>query len=175
MRGQIPHTGSYAFEKRYGDCKDMANLVVTMLRMAGISSYRTWIGTRDLPYRYTQWPTPLVDNHMIATYVGPDHRYYFLDATGSHTPFGFPSSMIQGKEALIGKDKDTYEIKEVPEVSMKINFSKDSVELELDKGNITGKGKKSFEGYLKVSASYELDKAREESIRNNVIRLIGKG
>ncbi len=175
MRGQIPHTGSYVFEKRYGDCKDMANMIVTMLRMAGITSYRTWIGTRDLPYRYTQWPTPLVDNHMIATYVSPDHQYYYLDATGNHTPFGMPSSMIQGKEALIGISPEKFEIREVPVIAHHVNYEKDSITLQLDKSGITGAGRKTFEGYQKVWASYKLDKSSEESTKNNVIRLIGKG
>ena len=69
MRGLIPHTGSYVCEKRYGDCKDMANLIVSMLKIANIKAYHTWIGTRDLPYKYSEVPTPLVDNHMIATYI----------------------------------------------------------------------------------------------------------
>ena len=55
----------------------MASLIVTMLKVAGVKSYRTWIGTRDLPYKYSQVPTPLVDNHMIATYIAADGQYYF--------------------------------------------------------------------------------------------------
>ena len=54
MRGFIPHNGSYVCEKRYGDCKDMANLIVNMLKLANVKAYHTWIGTRDLPYKYTQ-------------------------------------------------------------------------------------------------------------------------
>ena len=175
MRGLIPHTGSYVCEKRYGDCKDMANLIVSMLKMANIKAYHTWIGTRDLPYKYSVVPTPLVDNHMIATYIDSQQRYYFLDATSDHTAFGLPSSMIQGKEALIGFDKNKYEVKLVPEMSKETNTMNDSISIHLDGNQIAGKGKTSLVGYAKVFGGYELDRAEKDDVKRYVTRLIGKG
>ena len=175
MRGLIPHSGSYVCEKRYGDCKDMANLIVEMLTLAGIKGHHAWIGTRDLPYQYTCIPTPLVDNHMIAVYIGDDKRYYYLDATSDHTPFGLPSSMIQGKEALIGIDDDHYEVKTIPEISKERNIVVDSVEIKFDGDQIVGTGMTSLGGYPKVFGSYALDRSGEDEIKRNVTRLIGKG
>jgi hypothetical protein len=175
MRGFIPHHGSYVCEKRYGDCKDMANLIVTMLRLADVKSYHTWIGTRDLPYKYSQVPTPLVDNHMIATYISSDKQYYFLDATSDHTPFGLPSSMIQGKEALIGLDPTHYEIKTIPEIPKERNIMTDSVSIRLDGNQIVGSGISSLGGYPKVFGGYALDRSEKEDIKRYVTRLIGKG
>jgi transglutaminase-like putative cysteine protease len=175
MRGLIPHSGTYVCEKRYGDCKDMASLIVTMLNAAGVKSYRTWIGTRDLPYKYSQVPTPLVDNHMIATYIAPDGQYYFLDATSDHTPFGLPSSMIQGKEALIGLDKDHYVVKTVPEIPKERNMMSDSITIKLDGNQIVGKGASALTGYAKVFGGYELDRAEKDDVKRYVTRLIGKG
>ena len=175
MRGLIPHTGSYVCEKRYGDCKDMASLIVTMLKIANIKAYHTWIGTRDLPYKYSEVPTPLVDNHMIATYIDNKQRYYFLDATSDHTAFGLPSSMIQGKEALIGYDKNKYEVKLVPEMSKERSAMNDSIFIRLDGNQITGKGKTSLRGYAKVFGGYELDRSEKDDVKRYVTRLIGKG
>lgn len=175
MRGLIPHTGSYVCEKRYGDCKDMASLIVDMLRLAGVKAYFTWVGTRDLPYKYSKLPTPLVDNHMIATYIGSQNQYYFLDATSDHTPFGLPSSMIQGKEALIGLDAKRYEIKTIPEIAKERNVMVDSVSIRLDGDHIVGKGISSLGGYPKVFGGYALDRAEKKDIERNVTRLIGKG
>ena len=175
MRGLIPHSGSYVCEKRYGDCKDMANLIVDMLSLAGIKGHHAWIGTRDLPYQYTRIPTPLVDNHMIAVYIGDDNRYYYLDATSDHTPFGLPSSMIQGKEALIGIDDEHYEVKTIPEISKERNVVIDSVEIKFEGDQIVGMGMTSLGGYPKVFGSYVLDRSGEEEIKRNVTRLIGKG
>jgi hypothetical protein len=175
MRGLIPHNGSYVCEKRYGDCKDMANLIVNMLKIAEIKSYHTWIGTRDLPYKYSSIPTPLVDNHMIATYISPDKQYFFLDATSDHTPFGYPSSMIQGKEALIGFDDTHYEVKTVPEIPRENNLTVDSVSIRLEGGEMVGSGVNSLSGYPKIFGGYALDRSDEDDVKRHVTRLIGKG
>jgi len=175
MRGLIPHTGTYVCEKRYGDCKDMANLIVSMLKIAKIKAYHTWIGTRDLPYKYSEVPTPLVDNHMIATYIDNNQRYYFLDATSDHTAFGLPSSMIQGKEALIGFDGNKYEVKLVPEMSKEVNAMTDSISIRLDGNQITGKGTTSMSGYAKVFGGYELDRSEKDDVKRHVTKLVGKG
>lgn len=175
MRGFIPHNGSYVCEKRYGDCKDMANLLVSMMRIANIKAYHTWIGTRDLPYAYSQVPTPMVDNHMIATYISPSGQYYFLDATSNHTAFGLPSSMIQGKEALIGLGPDKYEIKKVPEIKKESNEMTDSIEMQIKNNELIGKGTASVMGYPKVFAGYRLNRSQEVDIKNYLARLVGKG
>ncbi|HEY9007077.1 MAG TPA: transglutaminase-like domain-containing protein [Ohtaekwangia sp.] len=175
MRGLIPHSGSYVCEKRYGDCKDMANLIVNMLQIAGVKAYHTWIGTRDLPYRYTEVPTPLVDNHMIATYISKDGEYYFLDGTSDHTAFGYPSSMIQGKEALIGIDPTHYVVKEVPVIARDKNIMTDSMTIKLDGSQLTGTGISTLTGYPKVFAGYELDRSEKDDVKRYVTKLVGKG
>ena len=175
MRGLIPHSGTYTCEKRYGDCKDMANLIVNMLQLAGVKAYHTWIGTRDLPYRYTEVPTPLVDNHMIATYISDKGEYYFLDATSDYTPFGYPSSMIQGKEALISKGPSSFEIREVPVLPKEKNYMTDSMEIALEGNAIVGSGVSTLVGYPKVFGGYELDRAEEADVKKYVTRLLGKG
>jgi hypothetical protein len=175
MRGFIPHNGSYTCEKRYGDCKDMANLIVSMLDIAGVKAHHTWIGTRDLPYRYSELPTPMVDNHMIATYISKDGKYYFLDATSDYTAFGYPSSMIQGKEALISKGPSDFEIKQVPVLEKENNFMTDSMSISLADNQITGSGTSSLNGYPKVFGGYELDRAEQDDVKKYVTRLLGKG
>jgi hypothetical protein len=175
MRGLIPHSGTYVCEKRYGDCKDMANMIVNMLQLADIKAYHTWIGTRDLPYSYTSLPTPIVDNHMIATYISKEGTYYFLDATSDHTPFGFPSSMIQGKEALIGLTPDRYEVRRVPAMPKEKNLMVDSVSITVNGNELKGKGKSALHGYPKVFGGYELDRAEQEDVKRYVTKLVVKG
>jgi hypothetical protein len=153
----------------------MANLIVNMLQLANVKAYHTWIGTRDLPYRYTEVPTPLVDNHMIATYISADGKYYFLDATSDYTPFGLPSSMIQGKEALIGIDANRYEVKTVPVIDKEKNLITDSIIVRVENNQLTGKGKTALSGYAKVFGGYELDRAEQDDVKKSVTRLIGKG
>ena len=176
MRGLIPHPASYVCEKRYGDCKDMANLIVSMLHMAGVNNaYRTWIGTRDLPFKYSEFPTPIVDNHMIATYVSPTGEYIFLDGTGNYTKVGLPSSMIQGKEAFISFGPDKYEVKVVPEINADENLTVDSVKLSIEDGKLLGLGKLLLGGYPKIFSGYDFDRANKDEVKNEVTKYVTKG
>jgi hypothetical protein len=175
MRGFVPHSPSFTCEKRYGDCKDMAALLVGMLRAAGVTAYSTWIGTRDIPYRYSDLPTPIVDNHMIATYKSSEGKYYFLDATSKYDPFGFPSAMIQGKEALISMGPDQFEIREVPVISPVDNLITDSLRITLIDNAISGQGRLSLHGHSKGSIGNDIEKIEEKRIRESISRIVNKG
>jgi transglutaminase-like putative cysteine protease len=161
MEGFVPRSGKLVFERRYGDCKDMASILTKMMSYAGIPSYLTWIGSRHIPYKYEDVPSPQVDNHMIATYI-KGHKYYFLDATANNLPLGVSNSFIQGKEALIGIDKDKLEVKEVPVMPMQDNLKVDSVLVELDGNKISGNGHASFKGYNKMYLEHSLKDHRNE-------------
>ncbi|MDU8886221.1 DUF3857 domain-containing protein [Yeosuana sp. MJ-SS3] len=174
LGGFIPRGAASVCTKRYGDCKDMANLLYEMLNHAGIEAYRTWIGTRDRPYTYSQVPTPMVDNHMITTAI-IDGQTIFLDATDSYVPFGMPSAFIQTKEALLGIDKDTYKLITVPvqkpeqsvtDVSTIINIEDDMVKVS-EKRFLTGYEKIDFiTDYL-----YKKDTKTEEEFLNTTLTL----
>jgi hypothetical protein len=131
--GFIPTDASEVYIKRYGDCKGMANLTKELLAQAGISSNLTWIGTRSLPYVYQQMPAPIADNHMIVS-VELDKQTIFLDATDSYVPFGMPTSMIQGKEALIGMGEKKFKVLPVPIVDYIQNSSLDTIKLQIPEG-----------------------------------------
>ena len=174
MRGFIPHDASLVYEKRYGDCKDMANITHNMLSMAGIKSYLTWIGSRDLPYKYTEVPTPVVDNHMITTYE-KDGQYYFLDATSKYTKFGLPSSMIQGKQALIAKDIGLYEIATVPVLNKEISRISDHSRVKIDGDKLVGTGQLNMDGYAKIFNAYRLVGLKDQKQSNFVRKMTKKG
>jgi hypothetical protein len=155
MRGFIPHNANYIFSNRYGDCKDMACITRSMLKIAGINSYFTWIGSRDIPYSYEEVPTPIVDNHMIATYY-KDGDPQFLDATSKYTQYGLPSSMIQGKQALVQTGPDSYQLETVPVIDRKVNFKRDSSIIKISNGRVIGNGILSEGGYEKIFDTYRI-------------------
>ncbi|MFW5886264.1 MAG: DUF3857 domain-containing protein [Bacteroidota bacterium] len=174
MKGLIPQDANIVCEKRYGDCKGMASLLHEMLEIAGVKSYITWIGSRDLPYKYSEVHTPVVDNHMIVAYENED-GFLFLDATGKYTPMGYPTSMIQGKQALIGIDKDNYKIVDVPVIPASDNLVLDSVNLVLEDNSIIGKGSMHFNGYPKINRLYNLAGSKEKDRKEKVLTMIGRG
>jgi transglutaminase-like putative cysteine protease len=167
--GFVPRNGELVYIRRYGDCKDMASIITKMLNLAGINCYLTWIGTRHIPYTYEELPLPSVDNHMIACYKAGD-KYYFLDATTGPHPFGYPSSMIQGKEALINIDKDQFEIIKVPEISPELNYEIDTLRIKINGKKIIGTGSSYFKGYSRYNMYHLIgmkDKTQQTTILKN--------
>lgn len=144
--GYVPRQPSSVLYKRYGDCKDMASLIYSMTKALNINTYLTWIGSRDLPYKYTEFPSNFCDNHMITTYKY-EGKNYFLDATNSFIPMGLPTSFIQGKEAMLHIGKDQYEIVEVPETPGTINYMVDTIFVKIEGKGLKGTSKSYHNGY----------------------------
>ncbi len=99
IAGFKPDDAQNVYEKKYGDCKGMANLLKEMLKVAGIDARLTWVGTKQIRYDYSI-PSLSVDNHMICTAILGDKKY-FLDATEKYNPLGENAERIQGREVLI--------------------------------------------------------------------------
>ena len=165
MGGFVPREASDVFQKLYGDCKDMANLLNQMLRYSQLDSNLTWIGTRSKPYKYEEVPTPQVDNHMITNLV-IDGKSYFLDATDKFCPFTFPSSMIQGKEALIGKSDKEFRLEMVPVVESTKNKTTILMKLNLENNNIIGDVTTTISG---LNKSYLLNSLSANNQKENEI------
>jgi len=157
LGGFIPRNANEVFKKKYGDCKDNSSILQQMLKQAGLEGHLTWIGTRSLPYKYKNVYSPIVDNHMILTYFEND-KPYFLDATGRYQSLNLPSSFIQGKEAMVGIDKDNFKILKVPVVGSEVNTVTDSIALYLEDKLIKGIGHIVYQGYDKINLFYDLER-----------------
>lgn len=147
MGGFIPRDAADVYSKLYGDCKDMANILNEMFKYANLNSSLTWIGTRSKPYTYQDVPTPIVDNHMITNLIIGD-KNYFIDATDKYCPFLFPTSMIQGKEALISKT-DGFLIEKVPVVNASKNIKSIQLDLKIEGNDLKGTVHSTIDGYSK--------------------------
>lgn len=162
MGGFIPREAADVLQKRYGDCKDMANLLNEMLTHAKIESHIAWIGTRSNNYTYEKVPTPIVDNHMIAV-AKINNEYIFLDATGQYTLFPGFTSFIQGKEALLKIDKDNHKIINVPIIPADQNSTKGTVKLEFKDEKISGKADIQLSGFVKSRLLGQYQTATEKN------------
>jgi hypothetical protein len=174
MGGFRPRSADLVFKRRYGDCKDMANLIQTMLDYADIKSSLSWVGTRDLPYYFSDLPTPSVNNHMIVTYIG-EGKYYFLDATCGYLPIDLPSSFIQGKEAMLDFDFNNYDIVRIPEVPNSNNILNDSISIYIEKNNLNGSGFTSFSGYYGVNFNSMVNQQSDTEVKENLEKAFFKG
>ncbi|GAL85928.1 hypothetical protein MYP_3157 [Sporocytophaga myxococcoides] len=151
--GFIPRDAEKVYRKRYGDCKDMANITTYMHKLASIPAYLTLIGSRDIPYAVSEIPSSCNFNHMIAT-VKLDDKYYFLDATGKYQLHGQPTSMIQDKEGLIVMGKDSCMVLKVPLMERNKNKIIDTVHVDFEKNSLKGRGKRYMEGYPKITFAH---------------------
>jgi transglutaminase superfamily protein len=112
--GYQPHMASQVFTRNYGDCKDKANLMRAMLKIAGLDSYLVAIFSGD-PYSvHPEWPSPEQFNHMIIAVRVPDDvsvgsvfthpqlgRLLIFDPTSESTPAGDIPNYEQGSYALV--------------------------------------------------------------------------
>lgn len=153
--GFIPREASAVFQKRYGDCKDMASILTYMLKYANVPAYLTWIGSRHIPYTFDKNTAPSSANHMIAT-AKINGEYIYLDATGSYTRFGFPTDMIQGKQCIMAISDKEFDKQTVPIIDKDKNKRYDSIAISIKGNTVVGKGKVVLDGYSKLELVHPL-------------------
>lgn len=157
IAGFKPDESNNVFEKRYGDCKGMANLNKQMLKLAGFDARLSWIGTKHIAYDYST-PSLAVDNHMICTlfYKG---KKYFIDGTEKYNSLGEYAERIQNKEVMI-ENGDQFSIEKVPSSTSETNKEIFSTKLSIDGDKLKGSCFKEFSGesrtqFLDIYQSFE--------------------
>jgi len=109
-----PHAASDVLAKAYGDCKDKANLMRSMLKVVGIDAYPVLIFSGDPNFVEETWPSPSQFNHCIiairlkeeltagSILIHPSlGRLLIFDATDDNTQVGDLPDHEQGSLALI--------------------------------------------------------------------------
>jgi hypothetical protein len=112
--GYKPRAAADVFARNYGDCKDKANLMRTMLASIGVTSHSVAIYAGDPDYVRPEWPSPQQFNHaIIAIAVAPGTSpastvthpalgtLLFFDPTDEQTPVGSLPLHEQGSHALV--------------------------------------------------------------------------
>jgi hypothetical protein len=138
-----PHAASEVMAKSYGDCKDKANLMRSMLRSLNIQSYPVLIYSGDVTHVSESWVSPGQFNHcIIAIKVSDDTkaptvithaalgRLLIFDATDDNTPVGDLPEDEQGSFALIAGG-DSGSLVKMPETPPESNSVERQVEASL--------------------------------------------
>lgn len=112
--GYRPHAASQVLAKAYGDCKDKANLMRSMLSAINITAYPIAIYSGDQNHVTEEWASPSQFNHCIIAIKVSDEtivptvitdaklgRLLIFDATDSNTPVGDLPEDEQGSFALL--------------------------------------------------------------------------
>jgi transglutaminase-like putative cysteine protease len=113
--GYQPHSAAEVFAHQYGDCKDKATLLSTMLREIGIDSYYVIIHTRrgivrpDYPsmnFNHAilaiRLPDEMKASELLATVNHPTvGRLLFFDPTNEYVPLGYLPYYLQDSYGLV--------------------------------------------------------------------------
>ncbi|MFT4804054.1 MAG: hypothetical protein ACJAZK_000406 [Psychroserpens sp.] len=159
IAGFKPDEAANVFNKRYGDCKGMANLTKQMLLEAGFDARLTWIGTKHIAYDYST-PSLSVDNHMICT-LFKDDKIIFLDGTEKFNSFGEYADRIQGKQVLIENGKE-FILEYVPTTAADFNKEKFAYNFELTDNEIIGSVNKAFSGESRAQLLYYFNSLKND-------------
>ena len=148
IMGFKPDAAQNVLKNKYGDCKGKANLLKTMLTIAGFDARLTWIGTSDLPYDYSL-PSLAVDNHMICTIILNGKRF-FLDGTEDFIALNDYAQRIQGKQVLI-EDGKNHIIDRIPEFTADRNKETVTNKVSITDNQITGSTVAEYNGESKIN------------------------
>jgi transglutaminase-like putative cysteine protease len=159
IAGFKPDESQNVFNKRYGDCKGMGNLIKQMLTVAGFDARLTWIGTKHIAYDYTT-PSLAVDNHMICTLFFKGKKY-FLDGTEKFNSFGEYAERIQNKEVMI-ENGDQFLIAKVPSVSSDFNKEIFKAKLKIVNGELQGACSRIFAGESRAQLLYRISTLKND-------------
>jgi len=158
--GHEPHNASDIFKNKYGDCKDQAILLVTMLREAGFTAWPVLIPTRECYNLNEDFPSVLFDHCIAAVSVNPVRnakaikadnnisdgvkgKIVFMDPTAETCSFGDLPADDQGRQVLIFKE-DGYAIEKTPLYPAEHNLVKQHLKMKINGGETIAAEKSIF-------------------------------
>ncbi|MFM2387607.1 MAG: hypothetical protein RL660_2364 [Bacteroidota bacterium] len=175
LAGFIPRKPSLVMDRKYGDCKDMACLLYSMLSYAGFKSYPTWIGTRDIMYDVDKVPLISCFNHMI-TSVDFNGKTYFLDPTMNFLPYDLPAYSVQGKQALLSDGPQSYKLLRVPTSPANATTLLDSTVIRIGSNNtLVGTVKQKRSGYSAMQSRYKINFMTNKEFEKDMSNFMARG
>jgi len=143
--GYQPHLPADVYKNKYGDCKDKATLLISMLNKIGMRGFPVLVGTRGDVEADPAAPTLATFDHMIVAFPVPANlqpavekfpaydsrnKILWIDPTSETDPLGQLPGMDQGVFALIAYP-DRGDLQRIPEAPPEQNGSEYTVNVQL--------------------------------------------
>ncbi len=143
--GYQPHLPADVYKNKYGDCKDKATLLISMLGKIGLRGYPALVGTRGDIEADPTAPTLATFDHMIVALPVPAslrpavekfpaydsrNQILWMDPTSETDPLGQLPGMDQGVFALIAYP-DRGDLQRIPLAPAELNGSEYAVNVHL--------------------------------------------
>ena len=176
--GFQPHAAGDVFTQKFGDCKDKATLLSTMLNEAGIESYYVLVNSRRGSVTDATPPNNAFNHVILAIRLPADLKDPSLQATAIHkrlgkllyfdptdefTPFGALSGYLQAGYGLLATP-DGGELLQLPLLSVDANSVSRTAHLTLDEsGTLRGDVKETMLGDTAAAERGRLQSASQET------------
>lgn len=171
-RGWIPSPADEVARRRYGDCKDLATLVISEARAAGLQAYPVLARVFEGWVEEAEPPGMFAFNHVIAAVRLPgtlglpgevevrQGRFLLVDPTARFTPFGRLTDAHAGRRLLVCTENGGIWIT-VPESATQSPWTRLRLEGKIVKPW-------TFEGTLEVSEEGALEGVRAAEVEGGV-------
>jgi hypothetical protein len=183
--GIQPHPAGEIFQHRYGDCKDKATLMGTMLKEIGVDSYYVIINSeRGSVDATTPAQISAFDHAIIAIKLPEDAKHgvlpaavqhpklgrlLFFDPTDELVPFGQLSGALQENYGLL-VGPDGGELYQLPKLPTTLNGVTRNAMVKLDaQGNLSGTIAENRKGDLAAEVRARMKNVAKETDRERVI------
>lgn len=127
----VPQFPSETLKRKYGDCKDKAALLVTMLRAVNISANLALLSTGPGQDINPELPgMGMFDHAIVFVPASGSEPELWIDATAQYSRVGDLPDMDYGRWALVVEDHSTA-LKKIPEITAAQNFHRELREFTL--------------------------------------------
>jgi hypothetical protein len=172
IAGFKPAKASEVLNKKYGDCKGMANLLKALLTPLGLDARLCWIGTNHIAYDYST-PNLAVDNHMICAwqYKG---KMYFLDGTETNMAFNEYAERIQGRQVLI-ENGPTHLLQRIPTTTPEQNVQKEKIIYTIENNeSLKGTSEQIYKGEARSDLLNKIQSIKTDNLNQALINYLSE-
>lgn len=171
--GWQPIDASRVVKNGFGDCKGLTNLMLSMLKSVGISSYYCSVYSgNEKKTLYEDYPSLSQMNHVILL-VPFENDSIWLECTSATLPFGFVHKNIAGHDALVMTEEGG-KICRLPEYNNRDKKQSISLLVEVSEEN-TLKGNfqidETLDNAISVSRLVSADRNKQVDYINDYLKL----
>jgi len=171
LEGFRPRDVNAILEKKYGDCKDMANLLTQILSYFNMDAHITLISTIDFPFKFN-FPCLASGNHAICVVKIGNKRFY-LDATDKNGDYYLPSAFIQGQDyfSITGNGGEKGKVETI---SSQRNLISNHFDLKTESNSMAGEYQSTYSNYSANIFKYLSNEIPTEQRAKEIDKIIDK-
>jgi hypothetical protein len=162
LGGQIPSAPDAVIRRRYGDCKDVAFLLVHVLRKLDIPARPVLVHGYWTKAVASMLPSPSVFNHAIVEYeIGNEKRW--VDGTAKNQGGGALNRSIRDFGFGLPLDSETTALAPVPKASLPKGTCEITESIQLDTS-----GKQSYLAIVVTTTGFHADSLRNDYANSGI-------